>query len=111
MKKPKAPVAGHYIPSKFTSKVIDEVHQSLPERNPDESDISFCNGFIAGMPCLTTTNTNEYHGMNVDEFVGMTLEADRESRSVSKAIAEIFKDMDELMEAHGFKPAGVGVVM
>lgn len=111
MKKPKAPVAGHYIPDEFAEKAIDEVHQLSFDENLDEPDISFCNGFIAALLFLNTEKSNTLHGLGAKEFVAKTLEVDREAREASKSIAEIFKDIDELMESHGFKSAGVGVVM
>lgn len=111
MKKPKAPIAGHYIPTEFAGKVIGEVHQLSLDKDFDELDISFCNGFIAALIFLSTEKSNELHGLGAKEFVAKTLDVDREAREASKTIAEIFNDIDELMASHGFKSAGVGVVM
>lgn len=111
MKKPKAPVAGHYIPTEFAASVGDEVREFCMSRPLENEDVAFGNGFTAALVFLTAQKGEPYYKSSAKEFFAGALEVDREARETSKTIAEIFKDMDELMEAHGFKPAGVGVVM
>lgn len=111
MRKPKTLEAGHYLPDDFVKRAVSEIHSFDGENDLDDTDIVFGNGFIAALLFLSAKKGDPTHGMGLKDFLAYTLDAERDARGFGKSLARIFKDIDELMEAHGFSNAGIGAVM